>query len=417
MSDFDTVLAANPSSLRIVVLGYIVRCPIGGMAWHHLQYVMGLARMGHEVLFLEDSGDDPWACYDPRTGETGIDPDYGLKFIRQVFERVGLGGRWAYNDMFAGGWRGPAAHLVAGFCHDAVLLLNLSGANPLRGFLAEVPTRVYLDTDPLFTQIRNLQDMDRWRLVAEHNAFFSFGENLRTDDCTIPDDGFPWQPTRQPVDLQSWPTSPAPTMGAFTTVMQWDSYANREYGGQNYGMKSESFGPYLDLPRQVRVKLEIALGSADAPREQLRAKGWLLQNPIEVTRDPWTYQAYIQCARGEFSVAKHGYVVSNSGWFSERSACYLASGRPVVVEDTGFSARLPKGEGLLPFSNPQQAIEALEAANADYRKHSEAARVIAEEYFEAGRVLEHLVERALEQPMLSEKPSPDRDRLWLNDYE
>lgn len=398
MSGCDAVPSPKPSGLSIVVLGYIVRCPIGGMAWHHLQYVLGLAQMGHEVLFLEDSGDDPWSCYDPRSGENGTDPGYGLEFIRHAFDRVGLAGRWAYNDRFAGCWHGPAATSAESFCADAQLLLNLSGANSLHGYLSDVPARAYLDTDPLFTQIRILEDPDRRRLVDAHNAFFSFGENISSADCSVPDDGFDWQPTRQPVCLQAWPVSPAPTQGAFTTVMQWDSYANREYGGQRYGMKSESFGPYLDLPRQVGVKLEMALGSATAPRTQLKAHGWRLRDPLEVTRDPWSYQDYIRSSRAEFSVAKQGYVVSNSGWFSERSACYLASGRPVVVQDTGFSTILPTGTGLFAFSDPEEAKESLETIDADYRTQCEAARAIAEDYFEAGQVLEHLIDRAFDQP-------------------
>ena len=399
MSGFDDMPPGNTGRLRILVLGYIVRCPIGGMAWHHLQYVLGLARLGHQVLFLEDSGDDPWACYDPRTGQTGIDPRYGLEFARRVFDRVGLDQHWAYHDALAGRWYGPGAPLVSGFCRDAEVLINLSGANPLRGPLAEVPIRIYLDTDPLFTQIRILQDKGRRRLVEEHNAHFSFGENLGACDCGVPDDGFSWRPTRQPVDLDSWPVSPGPKKGAFTTVMQWDSYATRDYQGRSYGMKSASFGPYLDLPEHTPMKLELALGSSGAPREQLRAHGWRLRDPLAVTRDPWSYQDFIRHSRGEFSVAKHGYVASKSGWFSERSACYLASGRPVVVQNTGFSALFPVGNGLVPFSDPQQAIESLEAVNADYPQHCEAARAIAENFFDANRVLQSLIDRALEQPI------------------
>jgi hypothetical protein len=178
--------------------------------------------------------------------------------------------------------------------------------------------------------------------------------------------------------------------------MQWDSYSSRDYNGMHYGMKSESFSPYLDLPRHTWVELEIALGSVEAPREQLVEQGWRLRDPLEVTRDPWSYQDYIRNSRGEFSVAKHGYVVTNSGWFSERSACYLASGRPVVVQDTGFSSQLSGDAGLVAFSTPDQALAGLEDVNADYQRHCEAARALAETCFDARQVLRSLLDRALD---------------------
>jgi hypothetical protein len=395
MMENEKVRLDHSSALRIIVLGYIVRGPIGGLAWHHLQYVTGLARMGHEVLFLEDNSDEPWSCYDPRSGVTGTDASYGLEFTRKVFERVGLNKHWAYYDCSEKQWHGPALQSVEVFCKDADMVLNLSGINPLRDYLDEVPIRAYLDTDPVFTQIRILQDSKQRQLAQNHNVFFSFGENIGSDECGIPNDGFPWQPTRQPIDLNAWPVYPGPEKGAFTTVMQWDSYSERNHDGQHFGMKSESFTPYKALPRSTDVELEIALGSEGAPRQELSEQGWRLRNPLEVTRDPWTYQEYIRHSRGEFSVAKHGYVVSNSGWFSERSACYLASGRPVVVQDTGFTRWLSGGTGLIPFSTPDEALIGLENINVNYRQHSEAARSLAETYFDASIVLSSLIDRAM----------------------
>ncbi len=394
MSGFDRACSDNSSALRILVLGYIVRCPIGGMAWHHLQYVTGLARLGHEVLFVEDSGDEPWACYDPGSGECGTDPAYGLEFTRRVFERVGLDRHWAYHDAFTDSWHGPGAQLVTEFCNNADMLLNLSGANPIREQMLGVPIRVYLDTDPLFTQVRILQDPERQRLAAAHNMFFSFGEKFGDEDCGIPDDGFPWQPTRQPIDLYAWQFSSAPAHAAFTTVMQWDSYSKQSHEGREYGMKAESFGPYMDLPQHTDVELEIAMGSVEAPRQQLKELGWHLRNPLEVTRDPWSYQDYIYSSGGEFSVAKHGYVASHSGWFSERSACYLASGRPVITQETGFSSIISADAGLIPFTSLQNAQTGLEAVKTYYNRHCEAARDIAMTYFDSNKVLNSLLERA-----------------------
>lgn len=390
------VRIAASERLRIVVLGYIVRGPLGGLAWHHLQYVLGLADLGHEVVFVEDS-DDYASCYDPSRNVVDTDPSYGLRFAARTFERVGLAQRWAYYDAHTGRWLGPYADRVLGVCASADLLLNLSGVNPLRPWLLTIPARALVDTDPVFTQIRHLTDPAARAEALCHTAFCSFGE--QGERGAIPDDGLPWQPTRQPIVLRAWPVTPGPAAGRWTTVMQWDSYAVREYAGLCYGMKSASFEPYLDLPRRSEQRFELALGSATAPRARLRRHGWAVRNPLRPTRDPWTYQRYLQRSRAEFSVAKHGYVAARSGWFSERSAAYLASGRPVVVQDTGFSAWLRADMGVVPFNSPDQALAAIEAVERDYVTQCQAARAVAEHYFDAQRVLPALIAQALQPPV------------------
>jgi hypothetical protein len=389
--------------LRVLVLGYIVRGPLGGMAWHHLQYVMGLARLGHDVWFVEDSGDTP-ACYDPATDETTRDPSAGLRFATAVFDRVGLGERWAYHDAHTGRWLGPAAGRMPAECARADLLLNVSAINPLRPWLAGVPARALIDTDPAFTQIRHLTSLEARALALGHTTFFSFGENIGRPGAAVPDDGLPWQPTRQPVVLDAWPVTPGRPRGRFTTVMHWDSYPAREYRGQEYGMKSKSFWPYSNLPLRLGPRFELAVGNPTVPAEVLRERGWRLRDSHRRTRDPWRYQRYIQCSHAEFSVAKHGYVVSRSGWFSERSAAYLASGRPVVTQETGFSQWLPAGEGVLAFNNPPEAKDAIAELESRYDFHCRRAREVAEEYFDARRVLTHLVERAL-RPQAAPPPA------------
>jgi hypothetical protein len=177
--------------------------------------------------------------------------------------------------------------------------------------------------------------------------------------------------------------------------MQWDSYSRREYGGIHFGMKAESFDPFIDLPRQTTQRLELALGSSSAPRDQLKEKGWMLRNPLEVTRDPWSYQDYIRQSKGEFAVAKHGYVVSTSGWFSERSAAYLASGRPVIVQQTGFSRWLKADAGVIPFSTLEEACAGLEEVASRYSHHCQAARDVAREFFDSNLVLQRLLEQCL----------------------
>lgn len=379
------------SRLRIIVLGYIVRGPLGGLAWHHLQYVMGLARLGHEVYYVEDSDDYP-SCYDPVRYVTDTDPTYGLKFATRVFKKVRLGDHWAYYDAHTSRWFGPCAERILQICSTADLLLNLSGVNVLRPWFMEIPVRALVDTDPAFTQIRHLTVPASRNLALQHTAFFSFGENLGRNQSAIPKDGLPWRATHQPVILDAWPVTPGPAKGRFTTIMQWESYPAREHKGRHYGMKSDSFESYMNVPERAGRIFELAVGSPSAPRALLRSKGWAVRDPLQVTRDPWTYQRYIQQSKAEFSVAKHGYVISHSGWFSERSAAYLASGRPVLTQETGFSDWLQVGAGVIPFSTPEEALAGIEEINSRYEFHCRAARAIAEEYFDARKVLHRLIE-------------------------
>lgn len=378
------------SQLRIVVLGYVVRGPIGGMAWHHLQYVLGLIALGHEVWFIEDSDDYP-SCYDPERGVTDHDPAYGLRFTKSAFDRLGLAGRWAFHDAFTSTWHGPAAPAAVRICETADVVLNLSGVNPLRPWLTEAPWRVLVDTDPAFTQIRHLTDEGARIRAAAHNRYFTFAGSIGSQTCGIPDDGFAWQPTRQPVALEVWPQTVGSRVAPFTTVMQWDSYATRSFDGVSYGMKSKSFEAFTTLPTRVSAPLQIALGSAHAPAEELADLGWDIVDPLAVTRDPWTYQSYIERSAAEFSVAKEGYVAAATGWFSERSCAYLASGRPVVVQDTGFSSWLESGDGIVPFNDLDEAISGIEHVRSRYRHHCRAALEIVEAEFEARSVLADLL--------------------------
>jgi hypothetical protein len=380
--------------LRVIVLGYVVRGPLGGMGWSDLHYVMGLADLGHDVYFVEDSDDYP-SCYDPVRNATVTDPTYGLAFARRAFTRVGLGDRWAYYDAHARRWHGSCADRIEAICASADLLLNLGGVNPLRPWLLPIPARALVDKDPAFTQIRHLTDPGARDRALQHTAFFSFGENIGRAGCAVPDDGLPWRSTRHPIFLDAWPVTPAPADGRFTTIMQWDSYAAPGHGGVRYGMKSDSFTPYLDLPARAGRVFELAIGSSTAPRPLLTRRGWAVCNPVELAWDPWAYQRYIQESRAEWSVAKQGYVVSRSGWFSERSAAYLASGRPVLLQETGFSEWLPTGAGVVPFASPEEAVSGVEAITRRYAFHCKAARAIAEEHFDSRKVLRRLVDAAM----------------------
>jgi hypothetical protein len=368
-----------------------------------------LQQLGHDVFFLEDSDDYP-SCYDPSRHVVDADPSYGLQFAGDVFSQLDCGDRWAYYDAHTSTWMGPLGDRAIEIAENADVCLNLSGVNPLRPWLMSIPARGLVDTDPVFTQIRHLTDAAARRAAGRHTSFHTFAENFGSPACTVPADGFPWQPTRQPLVPSAWPFTTAPAEGLFTTVMQWDSYPAVEFANQRYGMKSESFQPYKDLPGRVGTLFELAIGTEHAPRKMLQERGWRLRDPLEITRTPWTYQDYIQRSRGEFSVAKHGYVASNSGWFSERSVGYLASGRPVITQDTGFSRWLPTGTGLLPFSSPSQAAAALEDVAREAERHGRAAYEIAMEFFDFRKVLPKLLEQCMTADAPIARRSPDGDR-------
>lgn len=396
--------------LRIVVLGYVVRRPLGGGTWPFVQYALGLLRLGHDVYLVEDS-EDYGCCYDPSRHVTDDDPTFGLRYAARVFDELGLGRRWTYYDAHRETWHGPIASRAREVCGTADLVVNVSGINPIRPWLADVPVRAYIDTDPAFEQVRHAVDRDRRRRALDHNVFFTYGENIPAGRSRfLPDVRLPWIATRQPVVLERWPVTPPPAAGRLTTVMLWNSYAKRAHAGQRFGMKSESFEPYRDLPARTAVPLEMALGGPDAPRRDLAAAGWSIVNPLEPTADPWTYQRYLRDSLGEFTVAKHGYVVSRCGWFSERSAHYLASGRPVITQDTGFGDVLPTGDGLWSFATPDEALGAIETVAAAPERHGRAAREIAEAHFDSDRVLSRLVDLAMQNADVGVPDAASEDR-------
>lgn len=356
--------------------------------------MLGLSLLGHQVVFIEDS-DDYESCYDPKAGKTGRDPSYGLSFTRQAFIAIGLEDCWAYHDAHKSQWHGPRADDAVAFCHRADVVLNLSAVNPLRPWTEEIDTRVLLDTDPVFTQIKHLQDEKACSEALKHNHFFTFGENIGRDSCSIPQDGFNWQATRQPVVPGLWSGGHSKVTTEklrFTTIMQWDSYPSRVLKGRQYGMKSASFEPFMQLPARCNQTLEIAIGSHTAPKGKLRSCGWELCDSLSVTQTVDSYRDYLHRSDAEFGISKQGYVSTHSGWFSERSINYLASGKPVVVQDTGFSDWMGVDEGVFGFSNSDEALSAIDKIASDYGRHSDSAQSVAHEYFHYASVLERLLE-------------------------
>jgi hypothetical protein len=390
--------------VRVVVAGLIGQHgTLGGMVWHHLQYVVGLARMGHAVYYVEDSGEWPYAedhpAGDPRSCAATV------RRLAAVMTRFGLSDRWAFRCPLDGSWSGMSDARRASVLASADLLVNVSGSLDRPADYRAIPVLAYVDTDPVFTQIRLLRGPSRFgSRVDAHDVHFTFGERLSPGLTAT---GHGWRPTRQPIVLAEW-TGPAVEDGAYTTVMSWSSYASESWRGHRYGQKDIEFQRFVDLPLAVRpAKLELAvnlrtpLGGWDGPpaeREEigdlLATHGWAVANPSRVCGSLDAYRNYILSSRGEWTVAKNAYVHARSGWFSERSACYLAAGRPVVAQDTGFSEVLPTGEGLLTFNSPGEAAAAIAEVEADHRRHAHAARELAEAHFAADSVLSDLLDAA-----------------------
>jgi hypothetical protein len=386
-----------PSGLRILVTGLIGQYPLGGVAWDYVQYVVGLARLGHDVYYFEDTGQWP---YSPEVGGVSDGPEFTVRYLEELMGHFGLEERWAYRFPRGPRWFGMPGSRRDEVLASADLLINVSGALERPDEYRDAAPRarfVYIDSDPVFTQVkvaRAQQGFRRTRIDA-HDVLFSFGETLAD---AVPDTGHEWRPTRQPVVLDEW--QPAPRRrNAFTTVMNWTSYKPVNWHGLRLQQKDVEVEHFLDLPQKVRpTVLEIALAEGKTrhpPRDRLSGAGWRIVDPSVVCPDPKSYRDYVAGSTAEWSVAKNGYVDPPSGWFSCRSACYLACARPAVLQDTGFSSVLPVGEGLLSFSSLDEATEAIREVESDWSRHSRTARAIAEQYFDSARVLDRLVAEAM----------------------
>ena len=373
----------------------MIRFPVGGFVWHHFQYVAGLRQLGHEVTYFEDYG-WPDSCYQPPSDVNSADPSFGIAFLNQLLQRYELSCDVCFlaED---GTTHGISRDELAARCRGSDLYLNLSNLNWIPE-LRLCRRRVLIDTDPVFTQIGVHGAGGE---LTEYDVRFTFGENVHQPGCTMPTADVRWLPTRQPIVTDFWPVTAGDSAAPFTTVMSWNPMGGHRYERQVFGGKALSFAPYVSLPRSTGLPMEIAINirAKWADREEVWARltegGWRLRDAAEVTQTPWCYQKYLQQSRAEFSVSKHGYVITQCGWFSERSAAYLASGRPVILQDTGFSKFVPCGEGLLAFRDRDEAIAAIRRLAENYEAHCHTARALAEEYFDSRRVLTRLLEQSL----------------------
>ena len=366
---------------RIVIAGAVAQKPgCAGHAWQFLQYLLGFRRLGWDVCFIDQIG--------------GADPVAGERHLAEVMAWAGLKGAWSLG--LPGGERaGLGRAQVLERIRDADLLLNVMGFETDAELLGAARLRVFLDTDPGFGQMWHALGLAD--IFAGHDAHVTIAERIGAPDCTVPTCGLDWITTPQPVVLDAWPVAPPARDGAFTSVASWrGSYGPVDFDGHRYGLRVHQLRRFAELPAAAPGRFELALDihpadAADA--ELLRAGGWQLRPPSEVAATLDGYRDYLRGSAGEVMVAKGMYVDSRSGWFSERSTCYLASGRAVLAQDTGLAERYPVGEGLLVFSTLAEAIAGAEELQADPARHAVAARALAEEHFDSDRVLGRLLDR------------------------
>jgi hypothetical protein len=370
--------------VRILFAGIIARYPFGGVTWCSLMYLLGLRALGHDVFYIEDTGE---CVYDPVQNTRATDPGYGTTYIHNALEPFGLGDRWTFVN-YDGTYHGQTDTHVRQFAADADLFINLSGGSWFwRDEYVRIPRKVFIDSDPAFTQLA-IAKAEPWYVAffERFDRLFTFGANIGTPASPVPTGPFTWHKTWQPITMDDWRVDITPC-DRFTTVMTWQIESFTDVGGN----KDQEFVKFIDLPSRTSQRFELAV---NGPQTLLQQYGWETVNAMAMSRTPWQYRDFIHRSKAEFGVAKHTYVANRSGWFSDRTECYLASGRPALVQDTGWTAHLPSGEGLLAFSNMDEALAGIDRINADYGRHARSAREIAREHFDARRVLPRLLETA-----------------------
>jgi hypothetical protein len=377
----------------VVVLGLTSYTPYAGVTWQTSQYLEGLTRLGYDVYYVEDHGFWP---YDPYRQEHTNDCSGTVRFISEMMARLGMEDRWAYRDI-ASDWQvfGMSQQRLDELWRGADVLINLTGSTELREDHLGVAVRVYLETDPVLAQIQIAKgDPRTLELMGSHTHYASYGENFGAADCGVPTGAFDYIPTRPPVILDWWTPVEVDSGAPYTTIASWEqSFKDVEWGGERYTWsKHEQFLKVLDLPASAPRRLELALATRDPDTiAMLRAHGWAVRDATETSDNLDGYRDYVRGSWGEFTVAKDQNVRLRSGWFSDRSACYLAAGRPVVTQDTGFSNVLPTGDGLFAFREVDEILAAFDEIEARPERHRRAARRVAEEHFRAEDVLRALM--------------------------
>ena len=369
-----------------VVVGCIGKLPYAGMTAYVVHHILGLQDLGYDVHYVERlnrSGE----AYDPRTSVSSDDTSYALQYLPQVLEVYGLGHRaFSFidreNACHGSGW--PRLKDVLSHADFVLTVADPTWFEEL----ALCEQRIFIDGDPMFTQVAMATgEGSRSEPPRHYPTLFSYCTRFGMPDCKVPDVGRTWLPTRPLVATRDWTMAPGDRSLPLTALLHWAAGGELQWNGSTYGHKDREFEAFIDLPQHVEGTVVVAAGGRKAPRDLLRAKGWRLEDPLENTIDRAAYRKFVAESRADLGIAKHAYVATRSGWFSDRSTCFLAASRPVLHQETGFSEWLPSTPGVLPFSNLENLKEAIHRLDLDYEQHVAGAREVAVEHFEASKVL------------------------------
>jgi hypothetical protein len=380
-------------------MGFTAGCPIAGVIWQHVHYIVGLQRLGHEVYYIEDSARIP---YNPVTFDSSEDYSYAVEILHKLADQFGFQGRWAYCARFLPGHDcvGMTKAQIVQLYKEADAILNVCGSQEFNEDLLQSDRILYVESDPGVEQIKVDKGIETTiDYLNHHRALFTFGENVGAADFPVSSHGMKWLPTRQPIVTDLWKSSTPPPAGAvFTSVANWNTSGRKdiEWRGDKYlWSKSLEFLKFIQAPKASGEEFELA---TDIPQKEtiglFHENRWRLTSPHAMSVDYNLYRDYLQASKGEFTAAKDQYVRLNTGWFSDRTACYLAAGRPAITQQTGFTKFYGGDKGLIAFETLEQIVEGVKAINADYAAHSKAAFEVAAEYFEATKVLASLLDRA-----------------------
>jgi len=381
---------------KVIVFGILFWYPLAGVTFQFLHYLIGLRRLGWDVYYVEDSG--RWV-YNPDRFEFTPDAATNVEMIAPVLEQHGFAGHWVFRGSYEGGkCYGMTEEALGQLYREADAFLNVTASQELREEHMAVPRRIYVESDPFRVQVKVLEgDLPTINALAAHDIHFTFGENLGQPDCDLPVDLVCWHPTRQPVVMDLWQNPFPPAKDSrFSTITTWKNKGKDLFfrGETWYWTKDREFRKFIDLPRRRPSGFELALEVDDETHRYLTDNGWHLVRSLPISRDIDKYREYIQKSRGEFTVTKDQVVRPRTGWFSDRSSAYLAAGRPVITQETGFSKFLPTGKGLFGFLTMEEILAAVDVIESDYEGSCRAAREIAAEYFAAEKVLGSLMARA-----------------------